>query len=67
MPELSLEVLAEVNAALERYEEAFEHAVEKGVYKRSTWENDYRPCAQYFVDWLNGTFNPSEGRRRRRR
>ena len=66
MPELSAEALAEVNVAFERYEEAFERAVEKGVYQQSTWKSDYRPCAKYFVEWLNGTFNPSDGRRHRR-
>ncbi len=66
MPELTPEALAEVNAAFRRYEEAFERAVELGTYKQSTWETDYRPCARYFVDWLNGAFNPSEGRRHRR-
>ena len=62
---LSPEALDEVNAAFERYEEEFERAVALGVYKSSTWKNDYRPRAKYFVEWLNGTFNPSEGHQRR--
>ena len=66
MPELSPEALSEVKAAFKRYEEVFERAVEKGVYKPSTWRSDYRPCVKYFVDWLDGTFNPMEGRRPRR-
>ena len=64
---ISPEALAEVNAAFERYEEAFEQAIAIGTYKRNSWESDYRPCAQYFVDWLNGKSNPLEGRRRRPR
>ena len=58
MPELSATALAELNAALERYERAYEQAIGKGLISAHTWEHDYRRCTRKFVQWLNGTFDP---------
>ena len=60
MPELSPTALAELNAALERYERAYEQAIEKGLISAHTWEHDYRRCTRKFVQWLNGTFDPCD-------
>ena len=65
MPKIDPEALRQVVAAFEQYEQDFERAIDQKVYTQNTWDSTYRPCAQYFVEYLSGRWNPIDGRRRR--
>ena len=60
------DALRQVLAAFDQYEQEFERAIEQGVYRRNTWDSTYRPCAQYFMEYLAGEWSPGDGRQRRR-